>query len=179
MGADGGFDGGAAPDAATSGWEFVDRVATLAASDPQGAVELISEIVEEANAIARYASIRLRRAAGSVPGAPSEPVSLAMVAPAQAYGEADDLGRNQKSRVREAVVLDIIQGNAGPCALSKLMSGLAARRIVVGQPAVVSHLHRLKLAGLITQPGNGFYDITSDGLGHLRKLRASLGSLVP
>jgi DNA-binding PadR family transcriptional regulator len=44
--------------------------------------------------------------------------------------------------------------------------------------AVVSQLHRLKKLGLINQPANGMYEITLDGLGHLRKLRSSFGALV-
>jgi hypothetical protein len=36
----------------------------------------------------------------------------------------------------------------------------------------------MKKLGVIDQPANGMYEITQDGLGHLRKLRSSFGALL-
>lgn len=183
MAADGGFDMSSelpdiAADAAdAAGRAFIETVARLARSDPAKAKTVIAEVMGKASTIDGFATIAL----GSG-HAPASALTLDVAGAgvlSQAEADRDELGRNQRSRIREAVLLDILQANAGPCALTKLMAGLAGRGIADTQAAVVSHLHRLKANGLITQPGNGFYDITSDGLGHLRKLRASLGPLVP
>ncbi|MFA5950640.1 MAG: hypothetical protein WC807_10190 [Hyphomicrobium sp.] len=183
MAADGGFDGGPSPDslaaaAARAGGDYIDLVAKLAGYDPGAAISLITQHIEKVRMISDYAGLRVGSAgAEAVDPATGDRASQGGTQGGQ-ESDLDDLGRNQRSRIREAVILDIIERNAAPCALQKLMTGLAGRRIVDTQAAVVSHLHRLKSNGLITQPGSGFYDITTDGLGHLRKLRASLGSLV-
>ena len=95
-------------------------------------------------------------------------------------GSADlaDIGRNQRSRVREMRLLEILSGEARPFSLQQLVHGLAEFGIQANGAAVVSQLHRMKKVGLIEQPANGMYEITQDGLGHLRKLRSSFGAFV-
>jgi DNA-binding PadR family transcriptional regulator len=57
------------------------------------------------------------------------------------------------------------------------MRALEERGFSDGSAAIVSQLHRMKKLGIIEQPANGMYEVTQDGLGHLRKLKASFGAL--
>jgi hypothetical protein len=93
-------------------------------------------------------------------------------------GDLDDIGRNQRSRVRELVLLDALARETRPYSLQQLLAALAQKGFQDTSGAVVSQLHRLKKLGLINQPASGMYEITLDGLGHQRKLRASFGALV-
>ncbi len=93
-------------------------------------------------------------------------------------GDLDDIGRNQRSRVRELVLLDALARETRPYSLQQLLAALAHKGFQDTSGAVVSQLHRLKKLGLINQPASGMYEITLDGLGHQRKLRASFGALV-
>jgi len=90
----------------------------------------------------------------------------------------DDIGRNQRSRLRELQLLEAMARETRPYSLQQLLSALAQKGFADSSGAVVSQLHRLKKLSLINQPANGMYEITLDGLGHLRKLRASFGALV-
>ncbi|MFZ4806575.1 MAG: hypothetical protein ACOYLQ_04895 [Hyphomicrobiaceae bacterium] len=90
----------------------------------------------------------------------------------------EDIGRNQRSRVREMTLLDILAAEARPFSLQQLMRALDDRGFAEGQPAVVSQLHRMKKVGVIEQPANGMYEVTEEGLAHLRKLKSSVGALV-
>lgn len=90
----------------------------------------------------------------------------------------DDIGRNQRSRVRELVILEALAQEAKPYALQQVMSALAQRGFRDDtSSAVVSQLHRLKKLELIRQPSGstGMYEITNAGLGHARNLRTSFG----
>jgi hypothetical protein len=90
----------------------------------------------------------------------------------------DEIGRNQRSRVRELVILEALSQGAKAYALQQVMGALAQRGFKDDTPsAVVSQLHRLKKLGLITQPAGstGMYEITNAGLGHARTLRSSFG----
>jgi DNA-binding PadR family transcriptional regulator len=60
--------------------------------------------------------------------------------------------------------------------LHQLLSALAQKGFSDSSGAVVSQLHRLKKLGLVNQPASGMYEITTDGLGHQRKLRSSFGA---
>lgn len=94
----------------------------------------------------------------------------------------DDIGRNQRSRVRELVILEALSQGAKAYALQQIMGALAQRGFKDDTPsAVVSQLHRLKKLGLITQPAGstGMYEITNAGLGHARTLRSSFGPYLP
>lgn len=94
----------------------------------------------------------------------------------------DEIGRNQRSRVRELVILEALAQGAKAYALQQVMSALAQRGFRDDtQSAVVSQLHRLRKLGLVSQPtgSSGMYEITNDGLGHARRLRASFGPYVP
>jgi hypothetical protein len=93
----------------------------------------------------------------------------------------DGLGRNQRSRVRELVLLDVLGRDAKAVSLQQLMTALAQRGFNDSPSAVVSQLHRLKKLELIRQPAGstGMYEITNEGLGHGRNLRSSFGPYLP
>ena len=90
----------------------------------------------------------------------------------------DDIGRNQRSRLRELVLLEAMARETRPYSLQQLLAALTSKGFADTSGAVVSQLHRLKKLGLINQPANGMYEVTVDGLGHLRKLRSSFGALM-
>jgi len=90
----------------------------------------------------------------------------------------DDIGRNQRSRLRELVLLEAMARETRPYSLHQLLTALTLKGFADTSGAVVSQLHRLKKLGLINQPANGMYEVTVDGLGHLRKLRSSFGALM-
>lgn len=92
--------------------------------------------------------------------------------------DLDDIGRNQRSRLRELVLLEAMSQGNRPYALQQLMTALTAKGFSDSNGAVVSQLHRLKKTGVVDQPGNGMYAITDSGLGHLRRLRSSFGGLL-
>ncbi|HML42841.1 MULTISPECIES: hypothetical protein [Hyphomicrobium] len=103
-------------------------------------------------------------------------------AEADAEGSAlDEIGRNQRSRVRELVLLEALSREAKAYSLQQLMGALTQRGFQDTPSAVVSQLHRLKKLELIRQPANstGMYEITNAGLGHARNLRSSFGAYVP
>lgn len=94
----------------------------------------------------------------------------------------DEIGRNQKSRVRELVLLETLAREAKAYSLQQLMGALGQRGFGDETPsAVVSQLHRLKKLELIRQPlgSTGMYEITNAGLGHARNLRSSFGAYLP
>jgi hypothetical protein len=90
----------------------------------------------------------------------------------------DDIGRNQRSRLRELALLEVLAKDNRPFALQQLMTALSAKGFNDTNGAVVSQLHRLKRVGVVDQPGNGMYMLTDSGLGHLRRLRSSFGGLL-
>lgn len=90
----------------------------------------------------------------------------------------DDVGRNQRSRLRELAILEALAREARPFALQQLTSLLETRGFADTSGAIVSQLHRLKKLGIINQPVNGMYEITDEGLGHMRRVRSSFGALV-
>lgn len=91
------------------------------------------------------------------------------------------LGRNQRSRVRELVLLEVLGRDSKAVSLQQLMAALAQRGFNDSPSAVVSQLHRLKKLELIRQPAGstGMYEITNEGLGHGRNLRSSFGPYLP
>jgi hypothetical protein len=94
----------------------------------------------------------------------------------------DEIGRNQRSRVRELVVLEILAQEAKAYSLQQIMGGLSQRGFKDDtNSAVVSQLHRLRKQELIRQPAgsSGMYEITNAGLGHARTLRSSFGPYLP
>lgn len=102
---------------------------------------------------------------------------LEMAPGRQDASEPDEIGRNQRSRLREMALLETLSSDARPFSLQQLMRVLEERGFADGSAAIVSQLHRMKKLGIIEQPANGMYEVTQDGLGHLRKLRASFGAL--
>jgi hypothetical protein len=114
-----------------------------------------------------------------VNGAPSrESPNVAFDLGSDDSSELDDIGRNQRSRIRELILLDAMARETRPYSLQQLLNALTQKGFQDTSGAVVSQLHRLKKLGLINQPASGMYEITLDGLGHQRKLRASFGALV-
>jgi hypothetical protein len=93
----------------------------------------------------------------------------------------DEIGRNQRSRVRELVLLEALSREAKAYSLQQLMGALSQRGFQDTPSAVVSQLHRLKKLDLIRQPSGatGMYEITNAGLGHARTLRSSFGAYLP
>ncbi len=115
---------------------------------------------------------------GGAPAPTTGMLEAVAAGPASEADDPDDIGRNQRSRLRELVLLEAMARESRPYALQQLMGALAQKSFADTSGAVVSQLHRLKKLGLINQPANGMYEITLDGLGHLRKLRASFGALI-
>jgi hypothetical protein len=93
--------------------------------------------------------------------------------------DGEDIGRNQRSRLRELHLLETMARESRPYSLQQLLAALAQRGFGDDTSgAVVSQLHRLKKVGAVNQPANGMYQITGGGLGHLHKLRSSFGALL-
>jgi hypothetical protein len=92
--------------------------------------------------------------------------------------DLDDIGRNQRSRLRELTLLEAMAKETRAYSLQQLLSALGQKGFADTSGAVVSQLHRLKKLGVVNQPANGMYEITDGGLGHLRKLRSSFGALI-
>lgn len=155
---------------------MVDRVG----ASPTGVKQLMSEIRGKLDALEQIAdafSSSGQRPASKIGTADS----YAAFGPATDDGEGDDfddIGRNQRSRLRELVLLEVMAKDHRAYALQQLMTALAAKGFSDSNGAVVSQLHRLKRTGVVDQPGNGMYVITDSGLGHLRRLRSSFGGLM-
>lgn len=155
---------------------MVDRVG----SSPAAIKQLTAEIRTKLDA--------LETLADAFPGSGAKPAtkigsadSYAALGPVpdEADGDDfDDIGRNQRSRLRELVLLEVMAKDHRAYALQQLMTALAAKGFSDTNGAVVSQLHRLKRVGVVDQPGNGMYIITDSGLGHLRRLRSSFGGLL-
>jgi hypothetical protein len=166
------------------GKDFVDRLsdvfarelfqpmfqrAPVAAGDVR---QLIAEFRRKLDALDEV----IATASPQVPGGRSP---FAALAGGEADGEdGDDIGRNQRSRLRELHLLEAMARESRPYSLQQLLAALAQRGFSDDTSgAVVSQLHRLKKVGAIQQPASGMYQITGGGLGHLHKLRTSFGAL--
>jgi hypothetical protein len=135
------------------------------------------DVVEQVIATAEAATYPSPAVPASVPGSTEQ-----TMAETDADGSAlDEIGRNQRSRVRELVLLEALSREAKAFSLQQLMSALAQRGFQDTPSAVVSQLHRLKKLELIRQPSGatGMYEITNAGLGHARTLRSSFGAYLP
>ena len=144
----------------------------LATEAPQEAQALIGIIREKLDALETLLD-------GDSPSSPCMDGGLAEDGVADGgRSELDEIGRNQRSRVREMMLLDIMSSDARPFSLQQLMRALEDGGFDDASAAVVSQLHRMKKVGIIEQPANGMYEITQEGLGHLRKLKTSFGALV-
>lgn len=109
----------------------------------------------------------------------SQPVNGHGAATATESGDdLDTLGRNQKARLREMVLLESLADAARPVPIQHLMQALDRRGFDSGQAAVVSQLHRMKGVGTIEIVGSGMYAATSAGREHLHKLKTGLGALL-
>lgn len=103
--------------------------------------------------------------------APPQPLPVAV--------EADDIGRNQRSRVRELVLLEALEAEHHALPLAQLTRALTEAGFDDTSAAIVSQLHRLKKLGVIAQPANGMYALTQSGVLHVRDLRRNFAHLKP
>jgi hypothetical protein len=95
-------------------------------------------------------------------------------------GSVDDtsgLGRNQKAKLRELALLEILANLGRATPIQMVMGEVESRGFKDGQPAVNAHLHRLVKLDLLETPGPGMFVITRDGREHLHKLKAGIGQL--
>lgn len=156
---------------------MVDRVGT----SPAAVKQLIAEIRQKLDALETLAnafpSTSSPRPASKLPSA-EDFAALGPLNDDDGGEDFDDIGRNQRSRLRELVLLDTMSQGNRPFALQQLMSALSTKGFNDSNGAVVSQLHRLKRLKVVDSPGNGMYAITDQGLGHLRRLRSSFGGLM-
>jgi hypothetical protein len=147
---------------------------------PAEVKQLIAEIRLKLDAVETLADAF--PATGSRPasklGSAEDYAALGPLRDDEAAEDFDDIGRNQRSRLREMVLLEAMAQGNRPYALQQLMGALSQKGFSDSNGAVVSQLHRLKRVGVVDQPGNGMYAITDAGLGHLRRLRSSFGGLM-
>ncbi|MGE0024479.1 MAG: hypothetical protein AB7S70_12720 [Hyphomicrobium sp.] len=140
----------------------------------RGRLDIVEQVIETAEA----AAYPVTPLAGRMP-LPVDEAANDTDVDGSALG---DIGRNQRSRVRELVILEALALEAKAYSLQQVLSALAQRGFKDDTPsAVVSQLHRLKKLDLIRQPpgATGMYEITNDGLGHARTLRSSFGPYLP
>jgi hypothetical protein len=90
----------------------------------------------------------------------------------------DDIGRNQRSRVRELALLATLEAEHNALSLVQITRSLKDAGFEDTSAAIVSQLHRLKKLGVIAQPANGMYALTQTGVLHARELRKHFGHLV-
>jgi len=134
-------------------------------------LDLVAQVIDTAEAAVTYER-------------PKQQGAALEAAIADDIGESsalDEIGRNQRSRVRELVLLETLGREAKAFSLQQLLGALSLRGFQDTPSAVVSQLHRLKKLELIRQPvgGTGMYEITNAGLGHVRTLRSSFGPYLP
>ena len=142
---------------------------------------------EEVQALIELMRDKLDTLASLIPNGPAVAFASGVTGPAQrgapampaeAASDADDIGRNQRSRVREMVLLETLESEHHAMPLQQLTKALKSANFDDTSSAIVSQLHRLKKLGVIDQPANGMYAITEAGLVHLRLLRKNFGPLI-
>ena len=144
---------------------------------------------EEVQALIELMRDKLDTLASLIPNGPAVAFASGVTGPAQrgapgvtpvpeATSDADDIGRNQRSRVREMVLLETLESEHHAMPLQQLTKALKSANFDDTSSAIVSQLHRLKKLGVIDQPANGMYAITEAGLVHLRLLRKNFGPLI-
>ena len=160
----------------------------VAAFEAHIQVPLMARVgVAPAEVTALIETLRSRLAAleSLVPGQGAGRASVAfvngaqMLEPQAAVVESDEIGRNQRSRVRELVLLESLEAEHHALALPQLTRALTEAGFDDTSAAIVSQLHRLKKLGVITQPANGMYVLTQEGVLHVRDLRRHFGHLKP
>ena len=159
---------------------FTPMVASLTGVPAAERRRLLDEIRRRLDIVEEV--IATEEAAGMLPQQALAPAQLEDPEPDDALSANDNgLGRNQRSRVRELVLLEVLGRDTKAFSLQQLMNALAQRGFNDTQSAVVSQLHRLRKLELIRQPAGstGMYEITTEGLGHGRNLRSSFGAYLP
>ena len=94
-----------------------------------------------------------------------------------AYG-IEQLGRNQRSRVREMLALEALAKAGGACTADELMVAVKDGGLVDTRDALNAQLHRIKKDGLVTQPDTGLYAITDKGRADATALRRIFGKFL-
>jgi hypothetical protein len=149
---------------------------SLFAAGASGPGALRSAISRLRETLDRFEAV-LPGAAGGATCA-GEPANGHAASAADTGDELDSLGRNQKARLRELVLLEALADAARPVPIQHLMQALDKRGFDSGQAAVVSQLHRMKTLGTIEVAGSGMYAATPAGREHLHKLKTGLGALL-
>ena len=110
---------------------------------------------------------------------PYSAATSAITSPEMILGH--ELGRNQRSKLREIVLLLVLAQEQRAYPLHQLISEVDRHGLDSSKPAVISHLNRLISLGLLATPskGSGMYSITPQGLTHLQRLRTDFGHLLP
>lgn len=150
--------------------------AVVAPGEVHAFIDLIRDKLDALSSLLPSGSASAAANAASHGGAaPASPGGATMQTQAS---EADDIGRNQRSRVREIVLLETLESEHHALPLQQLTKALKGASFDDTSSAIVSQLHRLKKVGVIDQPANGMYAITEAGLVHLRLLRKNFGPLI-
>lgn len=92
----------------------------------------------------------------------------------------DFAGKHLISRLRELVVLELLNQETRPVPLHEIQCVIAEHGFEDSRSAIISQLHRLHQNELIAKPGNmnGLYAITKIGRDHLDTLRSTHGGLL-
>lgn len=158
--------------------EVFTPLVALSSTEPAEGKRILDEIRSRLDLVADVIATTSEAASYAAPSA------LAKGAPPLEEADGaplDEIGRNQRSRVRELLLLESLGRETKAYSLQQLMAALAMKGFQDSPSAVVSQLHRLKKLDLIRQPSGstGMYEITTAGLGHARSLRSSFGSYLP
>lgn len=168
--------------------------------DPEVALSLIESFQSDLEALQkvlrRRAERKARERGGSPPAAPPAFTPAAGHSPGSvashgtreaeatsggALGNFDgEIGRNQKSKVRELIVLSLLESKERSFSLKEVLNELNAHGMNPTNSAVVSQLHRLKGQDLVSVSGSGTYSFKADkASAYLRSLRRDFESLKP
>ncbi len=150
--------------------------AVVAPDEVHAFIEMMRDKLDALSSLMPQGGVMRGGAGHASNGAASLPTAGTMVA--AHTSDSDDIGRNQRSRVREMVLLETLETEHHALPLQQLTKALKAASFDDTSSAIVSQLHRLKKVGVIDQPANGMYAITEAGLVHLRLLRKNFGPLI-
>lgn len=105
-------------------------------------------------------------------------VTPAITSPEMILG--DELGRNQRTRLRELVLLTVLEKEKKAYPLQQLLSDVNRQGFDATRSAIISQLNRMIADDYLETPskGSGMYTITKDGLVHLQELRTNFAHLL-
>lgn len=151
---------------------------SLFAAGAAGPEELKSALARLRETLDHFEAVLPGAGSGAGAQGGGEPTNGHAAPAAEAADDLDSLGRNQKARLRELILLEALADAARPVPIQHLMQALDKRGFDSGQAAVVSQLHRMKTVGTIEVVGSGMYAATPAGREHLHKLKTGLGALL-